>query len=192
LVGEVVCEGGGAKIDSRPAGAKRSRCSPYATSPCRSLRFHSGVSFGPFCGDTLTDLLCWIVSYGADRTDEVDTDLDKCRPRVLLDISWRSLEGRRIARCEVGILLSLGLRSTRALLLLLFPNLAIAQWRRTTESTYSRPGIHDFFWGLYLGMRLEGTQEASEVLLFKDGSDGGDPDDRGCDTQSSERESNHT
>ena len=41
-------------------------------------------------------------------------------------------------------------------------------------------------------MRLDRTRGAFEVLLFKDGSDGGgDPDDRGCDTQSSESESNH-
>jgi hypothetical protein len=41
-------------------------------------------------------------------------------------------------------------------------------------------------------MRLDGTREAFDVLLFKDGSDGGgESGDRGCDTQSSERESNH-
>ena len=192
MAGEVVCEGGGAKIDSRPAGAKRSRCSPYATSPCSSLRFHSGVSFAPFRGDTLTELLRCIVSHGADRADEADNDLDRCLPRALFDISWRSLEGCRNPRCEVGILLSLGLRSTRALLLLGFPNLAIAQLHRIIKSPYSRPGAHDFFWGWYLGMRLEGTREAFDVLLFNDGNDGGgDPDDRGCDIQSSERESNH-
>jgi len=42
-------------------------------------------------------------------------------------------------------------------------------------------------------MRLDVPRsKESEVLLDKDGRDGtGDPDDRGCDTQSSESESNH-
>ena len=73
-------------------------------------------------------------------------------------------------------MLSLGLRSARALLLL------------------SRLGVHDFFWVLYLGMRLDGTRmwEEFDVLLVKEGSDGGgEPEDRGCETQSSERESSH-
>jgi hypothetical protein len=51
--------------------------------------------------------------------------------------------------------------------------------------------VHEFCWGLYLGMRLDVTRE-SEVLLVNEGSDGtGEPEDRGCETQSSERESSH-
>lgn len=50
------------------------------------------------------------------------------------------------------------------------------------------------FWGSYLGMRLEAARELfnSEVLFERDGNEGaGEPADRGCDTQSSERESSH-
>ena len=43
---------------------------------------------------------------------------------------------------------------------------------------------------MYFGMRLEIRE--SDMLLVKEGSDGaGEPEDRGCETQSSERESSH-
>ena len=54
--------------------------------------------------------------------------------------------------------------------------------------------VHVFFWGLNFGMRLDlaRASEDSEVLSVRDGSEGaGEPDDLGCETQSSERESNH-
>lgn len=42
---------------SRPEGLKRSHCSPYATSPCSNLRFHSGVFCDKlfFLGEELKD-----------------------------------------------------------------------------------------------------------------------------------------
>jgi len=89
-------------------------------------------------------------------------------------ISSRSLEGRRAERCAVGMLISLGLLSARGL------------------SWLSSSAVHDFFRGSYFGMRLMLVRRFEEVLFEKDGSDGtGDPDDRGCETQSSERESSH-
>lgn len=70
------------------------------------------------------------------------------------------------------MLLSLGLRSARG-------------WCESPS------GVHACFSELYLGMRLDMARE-SNVLLVKDGSEGaGEPEDRGCETQSSERFCNH-
>lgn len=54
--------------------------------------------------------------------------------------------------------------------------------------------VHDCFSGLYFGMRLDVARALvdSEVLFDSDGRDGaGEPAERGCDIQSSERESSH-
>jgi hypothetical protein len=50
--------------------------------------------------------------------------------------------------------------------------------------------VHDSFCGLYFGMRLTAS-ELEDVLFEKEGKDGaGEPAERGCDTQSSDSESN--
>lgn len=92
------------------------------------------------------------------------------------DISPRSFDGRGAERSDSGILLSLGLRSVRGLLLL------------------SNAPVHACFLGLYFGMRLEVARvfDESDVLFDREGREGaGEPGDRGCETQSSDNESNH-
>lgn len=114
-----------------------------------------------------------MVWYCTDCVVEVESDRDMRRPRVPLVIS-RSFEGRRRARCDKGKLVSFVLRSLKGL----FP---------TSFGT-----VHDCFCGLYFGMRLDAARalEESELLLDNEGNDGaGEPDDRGSETQSSERES---
>lgn len=116
-----------------------------------------------------------MVWYCVECVVEAEAVRDR-RPLVELDISSRSFEFRRPARCDNGMLLLFGLLSARALLLL------------------STAGVHTCFWGLYFGMRLAGarTLEESDVLFDSEGRDGaGEPDDRGCDTQSSDNESSH-
>src|SRR5277367_2618329 len=106
-----MCEGGGRKIFSRPAGLKRSRCSPYATSPYSNRLFHSGVSCPcfDFLGETLSDLCC-TVWCRVDPVVDTDTVRDRRRPCAPLKMSCFSFDGRLDARCEAGILLSFELR----------------------------------------------------------------------------------
>lgn len=89
-------------------------------------------------------------------------------------ISSRSFEFHRGPRCDGGILFSLGLRSTSALPLLL------------------RGAVQACFCGLNFGMRLEvaGILVELDVLFDNEGREGaGEPDDCGCETQSSDNES---
>jgi hypothetical protein len=109
------------------------------------------------------------------EAEEAEADLEWRRLRALFEICSRSFEGRRIERCDGGMLLSLGLLSARALLL----SWAIA---------------HELCRGRYFGMRLDVNRglEEFDVLLVNEGNDGaGEPDDRGWETQSSESESSH-
>lgn len=102
---------------------------------------------------------------------EAESVLEIRRPRVPFVIS-RSFEG---LRCDKGMLCSFALLSLRGLF------------------SPSYAGVHAFFCGLYLGMRLDTGRgfEESEVLFDNEGNEGaGEPDDRGWDTQSSESESN--
>ncbi len=102
---------------------------------------------------------------------EADSVRGGCRPWVPF-VTSRSFEGCREFRCDNGMLLSLRLRSLRGL---------------------SCPAAHGCFWGLYLGIRLDTARawEESDVVFDKDGNDCTGDSDRGCETQSSESESNH-
>jgi hypothetical protein len=105
---------------------------------------------------------------------EADSVRDRCRPRVPF-VTSRSFERCRRLRCESGILFSFRLRSLNGLFAL------------------SCAAVHECFWGLYFGMRLDAPRawEVSDVLFDREGNDcTGDPD-RGWEIQSSESESSH-
>lgn len=78
------CVGGCAKSFSRPLGLNRSHFSPYATSPCSSLRFHSGTScdWEFFLGEELDDFFFWIVSHGAELVVEAERVRESFLPRA--------------------------------------------------------------------------------------------------------------
>jgi hypothetical protein len=54
-----------------------------------------------------------------------------------------------------------------------------------------RVGFHNVLGFSYEGMRLDITRESNALLVKEGGEGGGEPEERDCEIQSSERDSSH-
>ena len=107
---------------------------------------------------------------------ESDAVRNSCRPRMLFGTSFRNPKGFFNARCDKGTLLSFKLRSLRGRLILLL----------------CRPldGLRILGSGRRFDVLRSFHDSEEGLLCFKDGRErSGEPADRGCEIQSSDKES---